>query len=501
MYYQCDLCGYEVHNVAMRPARCEVCGLGTMCVGRGTRGFAVRDGAPVPRNLPVPGYEPTWTGQEDKPEKFNYFAGDAGKRYQEFVQERTVYIGHFTKIMVPEPERFAWLVPYTGNAHNRTHFTQLVLATVAQAKFIDNGGKFPRLIEPFLGSGQVFLHASTWGPAFNNGLPLFHQVIGGDLNGYLIAAFTALDMDRHNAVNAYISCAERWDNAYEESHALFTNELDKYGRVAVTQPRTKEARDAAFRYIWLVNRCLRGTKINNLGGVAASLNPDLKSQLHLVRRRERNSLTAICEVLGKISFTASCQDFAATCSTATANDIVFMDCPFPKFTRLIPPTTTSDKDLPAYFGETANTYGTDSDGSLQSRIIAESRRLVQKGTTVILCNFANPGLVVAYSRLVAAVVGDHNLRHYTYTYRSPSTTSEAYQLTVIPGKRDIVVPTVPDTIRHNWVAVGGDDNFTVDRQEFFRPAGLDGMEVDDQDDDADTGQQDDEDDSEWLPDD
>jgi hypothetical protein len=42
--------------------------------------------------------------------------------------------------------RFAWLTPYTGNKHNRAYFTQLVLAEVAKAKFVDNLGRLPRLM-------------------------------------------------------------------------------------------------------------------------------------------------------------------------------------------------------------------------------------------------------------------------------------------------------------------------------------------------------------------
>jgi hypothetical protein len=141
-----------------------------------------------------------------------------------------------------------------------------------------------------------------------------------------------------------------------------------------------------------------------------------------------------------------------------------MDCPFPKFTNVIPPANHA---APLTFGsEEAHTYGTGDDGpGFQQKIIDEARRLVLQGTTVILCNFANPALVTAYAQLIHNDVGAQDLRWFTYTYRSPSTLSEAYQLTVLPGAWNTHVTQCPQTIMTDWLAVGGDNNATA--QEFF----------------------------------
>ena len=79
------------------------------------------------------------------------WAGVVGRRYQQFIREETTYVGWFTNCLLPDADQFAWLTPYTGNKHNRMYFTQRLLATVARQQFVKNGGKFPRLIEPFLG--------------------------------------------------------------------------------------------------------------------------------------------------------------------------------------------------------------------------------------------------------------------------------------------------------------------------------------------------------------
>jgi site-specific DNA-adenine methylase len=468
MYYHCDHCGFEKLYAPTGVETCPVCDIGTLREGRGTWGFKFGDRRPVLRHVPKPApYAPCDSKSVDTPGKFSYFASETGKAYQAFVQKHTIYIGRFTKLEVPEPEAFAWLTPYTGNKHNRTHFTQRVLATVAQAKFIENGGRFPRLIEPFVGSGQIFLHASRWGPSLTGGLPLFHQVIAGDTNGYLIAAYHAFATGRMQAVKEYVSLATAWDKHRVSNHREFVAYLDLHGAQAVANSTSAQAKDAAFKYIWLVNRCVRGTKINKFGGITAKRAVMKPGRIGTIRTRERLTLTALCEVLGRLRFTVTRQDFAQTCAQANRADIVYMDCPFPSPTTRIP--DPSDEHPENFGTRAANTYGNDGEETLQTRIVDTARRLAKQGTTVILCNFANPGLIQAYTRLVAEVVGGTSLRHFTYAYRSPSTTTEAYLLTIVPGADALHVPLVPEMIREQWLEAGGDNNFDSDpgKQEFF----------------------------------
>ncbi len=470
MFYHCDHCGFEkVYAKAPAPL-CAVCGLGTMVAGQADTGFTVgRDGGLVVRGIARPQYRPKRQGTVAAPDSFNYFTGVVGKSYQAFIRQNTTFVGKFTNIMVPDPGRFAWLSPYTGNKHNRTHFTQLVIACVAQAKFKANGGKFPALIEPFVGSGQIFLHACTWGPALNEGVPLFCKVIAGDLNPYLIAAYQFILDYKDSAVPDYLGSATSMDSFAGQFGAVVT-ELNDHGRDRLANKyNVGELHEAAVMYIWLVNRCLHGSSLNATG-VNATVNAKLDRAK--VRRREGQAITAVLATLRGTSFSYACRDFAQTTALAQPSDIVVMDCPFPKFAYTVP---TVVPDRPETFDSvTANTYGTGDDGAaLQSRIVDEAKRLTDRGTTVILCNFANPGLVLAYRKLLTGIA-DADKRHFIYTYRSPSTKSEAYQLAILPGA-NVDFSGLPAIIRARWQAAGGDDGYNVNNQEYFDGQG---MEVD-----------------------
>jgi hypothetical protein len=278
---------------------CAVCGIGHMRQDRQGRGFSVtKDYQPVPRNLPVREYQPVHQGGMGGPANFNYFAGENGAKYQAFIQQNSIYVGKLTNILVPEPKRFAWLSPYTGNKHNRAHFTQLVLARVARAKFVDNEGRLPRLIEPFVGSGQVFLNACYWGPTLNAGMPLFSAVVGGDLNHYVIGAYRAMSELGDNVGLEYQKLAGTWDQNLERSYNQLVTDLELSGKADLANAATNPAaaRAAAFKYIWLVNRCLRGAKLTHGGGVLAKLHPDATNRLSVIRLREwtRSTRPAIC---------------------------------------------------------------------------------------------------------------------------------------------------------------------------------------------------------------
>jgi site-specific DNA-adenine methylase len=473
MELYCDHCGFElVYTGAMAPLErtCEVCGVGRMHHGRQDRGFTIDRETfhPMPRDLPMRDYRMVEQGRMGVPEQFNYFSNERGDKYKAFIKANSIYIGRLTNLLVPHPKRFAWLTPYTGNKHNRAHFIQLVLARVAQAKFVDNRGKLPRLIEPFVGSGQVFLNASYWGPSLCGGMPLFSRVIGGDLNHYVIAAYRAMNELGALTAETYIDLAKAWDAGVGWNYSQFVPELDQNGKATVDNADADPgaARTMAFKYMWLVNRCTRGTKLNDNGGITANLNPTAVDRLEAIREREQATLNAVVETLSSLSFELTCQDFQVTCAQAQATDIVFMDCPFPQFTNSIPPVGTAHPEQ--YGSNTSRTYGTGDDGAaFQTLIVQEALRLVRMGTTVILCNFANPGLIQAYASLIRNDVAAEDRRNYTFTYRSPSTQSEAYLLTVLPGAWNPEITACPEAIMREWISVGGDNNATA--EEFFAP--------------------------------
>jgi len=103
----------------------------------------------------------------------------------------------------------------------------------------------------------------------------------------------------------------------------------------------------------------------------------------------------------------------------------------------------------------AGTYGIGDDGpGLQLQIVEKIRALTLQVTTVVVCNFANPALVEAYRRLISRP--EDAKRSYVFTYKSPSTTSEAYQLAVIPGQ-GVNLDLTMEEIANIWRRWGGFD--------------------------------------------
>ncbi|RPE27672.1 hypothetical protein EDD38_6958 [Kitasatospora cineracea] len=471
LYYNCDRCGYIHHHTGAQDQHglpCRACGSGRLLRGRPDRGYLLTDTFHAePHNLPATGYRPVPTGQMDTPGDFNYFSGVAGQPFLEFVRRRTCYVGRFTNLLVPQADRFGWLSPYTGNKHNRSHFTQLVLAHVARAKFADNRGRLPRLIEPFVGSGQIFLNSSCWGPAINDGIPLFRSVLAGDLNHYVVVAYRLMQQHGHSFVTGYVKQAASWDHlAQAQIYPQLIADL-REGRELLTDPDANPAHvlKTVFKYIWLVNRCVRGTKLTDTGGLVGTPKGLSEDQLDELRERERTRLGAVVAQVLAVDFSVEWQDFRLTCAEAEPTDVVVLDCPFPAFTTLVPPLGHPSPET--FHTQAAHTYGVGDDGAaLQQAILKAAADLVANGTTVVLCNFANPGLVRAYSELVQNGVATEDLKYFTYTYRSPSTTSEAYQLTILPGLGNANVTRVPATLLPAWLACGGDD---LAQQEFFAP--------------------------------
>lgn len=303
----------------------------------------------------------------------------------------------------------------------------------------------------------------------NQDAPLFRKVIAGDLNPYVTTAYEILNNAGDVLVSEYRKYALEADKNLDKhkdrnvGYDTLVGFLNEHGKKALASDKLSDKVRAVFAYIWLVNRCLRGTSLNQHGGISASLG--VKSP-HLpgIRDRENSTLAAVGQALKTLEFQVACRDFENTCKLATNYDVVVMDCPFPKFSRAILKGTENDP-----FGKTEanNVYGTGDDGAkLQQRIAAVAKQLMDQGTTVVLCNFANPVLIQVYQSLLPK----ERRRLHTYTYCSPATLSEAYQLTILPGKSDKHVLKVPGMIREHWCKIGGDDNFDPNpkQQEYFK---------------------------------
>lgn len=154
-------------------------------------------------------------------------------------------------------------------------------------------------------------------------------------------------------------------------------------------------------------------------------------------------------------------DFADTARKAAPNDVVVMDCPFPKFTWTLPRTPGELICKPSH------TYGPEDGAPLQQRILDEVKRLVEQGTTVLLCNFANPDLIQAYAKVLEGF-GIENTEDYIYTYKSPGNDSSVYQLVIFPGY-EVDMTDVPATSRTIWDGVTGNSNFSPATLELSSP--------------------------------
>lgn len=199
-----------------------------------------------------PGIVGEQTGKVTPEGQLNYFSGIVGTGYQQFIATNTIYLERFGNFWLPDCDQFAWLNPYTGNQHNRAMFTHLVIGAVATRLGIVNG-TLPRLVEPFIGSGQIYLNACKHGPGFKRGQPLFAEVVGGDLNHYVIAAHSMMRLLGNDFVTRYKAFAETMDGkAQGDEPDAGYQELrtwtDTNGRAAATgEPNAR--RDAAFAYI------------------------------------------------------------------------------------------------------------------------------------------------------------------------------------------------------------------------------------------------------------
>lgn len=373
----CDHCGYERrYTGAMSPVGqvCGVCGIGHMREGRQLGGFTVTaDHQPVPRNLPLRDYVVTAQGAPQPPGTLLCAAYDDDDPHRDFGLASSIHDGALLSRQVPEPQRFAWLAPYHGE-YQRAHFVQLTLARVARAKFVDNQGRLPRLIDPFTGSGQCFLNASYWGPSLNDGLPLFGAVVAGDINPYVCAAFQAMNHHGDTIGLKYHGQADRWDATLAQSHQQLQHDLQHGGKKALDNAATDPgpAYLAAFKYIWLVNRSTV-TMVNEHGGVEAQLDPHAAARIADIRIREWSTLNATLDLCRTLTLNIGCQDFRVTCGQAKATDIVFLDCP------------------PA--------------PEAQAHVMAEALALMRGGTTVLLCNVALPAVLQCHAQFFGQTPG------------------------------------------------------------------------------------------------
>lgn len=437
MWYHCASCGFEQMYLT-RPQICRSCRkAGTMAEGRAlVGGFQIGSDA---RWIDPPGIVGEETGKVTPKNQIDYFAGLLGGPYEKFIKSHTTYLERFANFWLPACDQFAWLNPYTGNQHNRTMFTHLVISAVA-ARLRAVNGTLPRLVEPFVGSGQIFLNACAHGPEFNRGQPLFSAVVGGDLNPYVIAGHSLMCTMGNAFVAGYKAFAEELDGHVggdqpDARYQQLRYWTDTNGLQAATGGSRDARRYAAFAYIYLVNRCKRSSPLNSLGGVNANMDEEKVTRLASIRTTETAALTACVGVLQSLPCSFSRTDFTNTCAEALPTDLVILDCPFPKFSYKMPEKLPEPGVKPSLQSlQNAGTYGTGDDGSsLQTKIVDQIERLTAQGTTVLVCNFANPELILAYRYRIATRNGEDGKRSFVFTYKSPSTNSQAYQLAIIPG--------------------------------------------------------------------
>ena len=112
-------------------------------------------------------------------------------------------------------------------------------------------------------------------------------MIGGDLNPYVIAAYKVLQAQGTAFAQKYADYAAMLDSNFHTAFGQRIAYLNQDGLAAATESRPSRevgtAEFAVMSYIYVVNRCLRGSKINPTMGVTATPNPSVN--LAEVRQR------------------------------------------------------------------------------------------------------------------------------------------------------------------------------------------------------------------------
>ena len=360
-------------------------------------------------------------------------------------------------------DELAWLNPYTGNQHNRCVFVQLVLAALHRDSVCTSFES--HFYEAFLGSGQVFLNFNWCMGLLKTSRP---RVIAGDLNVCLCCGWMGLTGQLgkiRTFLVGYLNTAVRLDQQlsgtgkpapiYQSVRGRLNALLKSYieSRSLLDEFSIEIRREIAYLYIYLNNRCVNQSTYNlGKGTFSATFDPNKKGRLDEIRASEWNALCRASRLVSLSNLQFCHADFAVTTQSAGLGDLVIYDCPFPEFRIAIPSALEDDIELftsgkshlftsPLLALEDCKKqcgmkggghYGGDEGGDLQLRILEDAVAKVQKGSSVVICNYATPTLLVWYRKLSIALYHDVPP---IILFKRPQKDDQLYCLVVWPSDR------------------------------------------------------------------
>lgn len=225
-----------------------------------------------------------------------------------------------------------------------------------------------RLIEPFLGSGAVFLSNQD----------RYARFVLNDLNPDLIGLFRHLSEDPERFVREAEALFQPAGNKKPTYHAR----RDQFNML------TPGDWDRALLFLYLIRHCFNGVcRYNQKGGFNQSFGR-LK-QAYFPAQEMR----AFAQVASRAEFV--CEDFEATMQRAGPGDVVYCDPPY------FPLSETAN-----FTEYTPSGFGTDD----QERLAGAAREAVGRGAVVLISNHDVPAARKLYQRAGAGGIHDFAVR-------------------------------------------------------------------------------------------
>lgn len=241
-------------------------------------------------------------------------------------------------------------------------------------------GSFVRYIEPFLGSGAVFLDLH------NSGVAAGHEVRLSDINADIIGCYRTI----RDAVGDVIDALWKLDEEYRAGGAEHFYEV-RDARFNPARRIVHADRSPAERYtpeLAAMLIYLNRTGFNGLFRVNSRGEFNVPAGRHIsVRICDPDNLRQLASAFGTAGVSLEVQPFDRALAAAGPGDFVYLDPPYAPVSR------TSH-----FTSYTSGRFGADEQASLQRSVIA----LASRGAHVLLSNSSAPDISALYARNAAA---------------------------------------------------------------------------------------------------
>lgn len=225
--------------------------------------------------------------------------------------------------------------------------------------------KINTYFEPFLGGGAVLFHLIYQNPHL--------KCCASDLNSDLVLSYITI----RDRVNELILALENHSENY------FKNPKEYY--YFVRENNTKNQIDKVSRLIFLNKTCFNGLyRVNKKGKFNVPLgkyeNPNIVN---------KENLLIVSNAIQSKDISIKCQDFTMTHTIANENDFIYLDPPYQP--------TSSTASFTSYTDDSFNYED-------QKRLLAEFKKLDEKGCKVMLSNSRSPEVLDLFSDYTDKIV-------------------------------------------------------------------------------------------------